>query len=100
MRQFKVTVAPAAEPVNASEVKRLLRIDFTDDDGDINDWIKAARQWIERKLGRALITQTVQLVSTLSDDLARAPLSGLLGGGASLAVELSPSPVLSVTTVE
>jgi hypothetical protein len=100
MHQFKVTVAPAAEPVNASEVKRLLRVDFTDDDGDINDWIKASRQWLERKTGKALLTQTIQQVSTLYDEIMHAPLSGMIGHGANLAVELTLGPVLSVATVE
>jgi uncharacterized phiE125 gp8 family phage protein len=100
MRQYTVTVAPAVEPVTVSEVKRYLRVDFGEDDEDISDFITAARQWLERKTGKALITQTVRLVATLTDELVHAPISGIIGFGSDLAVELTPAPAQSVTTVE
>ena len=58
---FKILTAPAAEPVTADEVKDQLRLDGTDQDTMIDLLIAAARAGVEKYLGRALITQTLQL---------------------------------------
>lgn len=104
MKTYQVTVAPTSEPVTLDQVKRHLRIDWTDDDAVLNDMLVSARQWLERKTGRLLLTQTVQMVTTLYDDIIQPPISPIIpdrfGEGALLAVELQPNPVQSVTTVE
>lgn len=53
------SVAPTVEPLTLAEVKRHLRIDHTDDDVYINDYlIKAAREHVEDVTERQLITAT------------------------------------------
>ena len=53
------TVAPTLEPLTLAEVKRHLRIDHTDDDVYINDYlIPAAREYVEDETERQLITAT------------------------------------------
>lgn len=52
---------PAAEPIAAADVVPV-RIDGTDFDGQITMAIAAFRLMAEHKLGRRLITQTVELV--------------------------------------
>ena len=104
MKTYQVTVAPASEPVTLAALKRHLRIDWADDDAVLNDMLVSARQWLERIGGRLLLTQTVQMVTTLYDDIIQPPISRLIsdryGEGTLLAVELQPNPVQSVTTVE
>ncbi len=100
MKTYSVTVAPTVEPVTLDALKRRLRVSWGDDDADLADMLVAARQWLERKTGLALTTQTIQLISTLYDEIVQAPVSGLVDEGARLAVELTPGPVASVTTVE
>lgn len=53
---------PAEEPVTAAEVKASARIDGSEFDGEIALLIAAVRQNAEHRLGRRLITQTVELV--------------------------------------
>ena len=54
--------APAAEPVTSAEVKAAARIDDTAIDAQIAILIPAIRRLAENRLGRRLITQTVELV--------------------------------------
>ena len=54
--------APAAEPVTATEVKAAARIDGTEYDAQIAIIIPALRGLAEQRLGRRLITQTVEIV--------------------------------------
>jgi len=59
---FKILTAPSTEPVLKADVKGQLRIvDFTDDDDMIDVLILASREAVEKYLGRALITQTLQI---------------------------------------
>jgi uncharacterized phiE125 gp8 family phage protein len=53
---------PAAEPVTADDVKARARIDGTEFDSQIALLIPALRADAENRLGRRLITQTVELV--------------------------------------
>jgi uncharacterized phiE125 gp8 family phage protein len=61
MRRFIVT-GPAAEPVSLAEAKRFLRIDHSDDDGIVQSLVKAARQRVEARTGRALMSQNWRIV--------------------------------------
>lgn len=57
-----VITAPAAEPISLTEAKLQCRVDHSDDDALLGILIKAAREQAENELGRALITQTRELV--------------------------------------
>lgn len=52
-----LTSAPSVEPVTLDEVKAHLRVDGAEDDAALTALIPAARIFIERALGRALLTQ-------------------------------------------
>src|SRR5688500_5745800 len=49
---------PAIEPMALDDAKKYLRVDTADDDVLIKTLITAAREWVERYTGQALITQT------------------------------------------
>lgn len=53
--------APLAEPVTVAQVKAQLRLDHNGDDAIIADFIKAARETVEREAGVALIDQGFRL---------------------------------------
>ncbi len=61
MRRTIVNV-PTVEPIGLTEAKRWLRVDHADDDGLIAALIKAARERIEARTGRALMAQTWRIV--------------------------------------
>jgi uncharacterized phiE125 gp8 family phage protein len=61
MQRF-ILNGPAVEPLSLTEAKRVLRIDHADDDAVVASLIKAARQRIESRTGRALITQGWRIV--------------------------------------
>lgn len=60
MKTNLVTIAPTVYPVSASEAKNQLRIASGDTtyDTEITRLITAASQWIERRYGISIITQT------------------------------------------
>ena len=56
---WKVTTAPALEPVTNDEVKLYARIDGSSEDTLIDGFIQAVREATEKFLGRSLINQTL-----------------------------------------
>lgn len=56
-----LATAPAAEPVSLTEAKLHCRVDTDDEDDLLTMLVAAARQYVERLTGRALITQTWRL---------------------------------------
>lgn len=97
---YVVTIPPTTEPVTLDQAKAYLRVDWDDDDADISDMISQARDWLELKLGRAFVTQTIRATLGLVD-LTIAPLSGVIGTNAlSYAIELPQPPLQSVSLVE
>lgn len=81
----ELLTAPVAEPVTVAEAKAHMRIDHTADDAIIPDMITAAREWVERATGLALITETWRLT---------------LDSWPQTAVELRPAPVQSISAVK
>ncbi len=57
---YKITTAPAAEPITLTDVKNHLKIDYTDDDDLLAIIIQAVREFVEVYTGRALMTKTIQ----------------------------------------
>lgn len=57
----KIVTGPLSEPVALDLVKTYLRIDIADDDELLNGFISAARDTVEKFLGRKLITQTLDV---------------------------------------
>lgn len=60
---LKLITAPATDPISLNEAKTHLRVSFTDTDNDaaITTAIKAAADYAEQFMGRALIDQTWDL---------------------------------------
>jgi len=82
---WKVTTAPTVEPITKTELKEWARIDGNLEDDLITTTIKTTRQLIENYIGRALITQTVEMVM---DYWPSTPL------------ELPRPPLISITSVQ
>ena len=57
--EFSGEADPIVEPVLLVDTKRFLRISGTAEDVDIQNLIKAAREWVERMTGLSLIERTV-----------------------------------------
>lgn len=70
------TVAPAAEPVLLPAAKEFCRLDAADTtfDTELNGYIAAVRDDVERTSGTRLITQTVQLKADCFADLPCLPI--------------------------
>lgn len=58
---LKIITAPTEEPVTLAEAKAQLRVDWADEDTQINSYILAAREYVEGFQNRALVTQTWDL---------------------------------------
>lgn len=71
-----LVTAPATEPVTLSEAKLWAKIDINDDDALITALIVAAREFAEKYLRRALITQTWRLSVDMQADSADRMPSG------------------------
>lgn len=82
---WTVYTAPAIEPITLNELKLFARIDGTDEDILLTQFISAARQAAEEYLRRALITQTIRA------SLDFWPDNGLL--------ELPRPPLQSITQI-
>ena len=59
--RWSLVTAPSTEPLTTAEAKAHLRVTGSDDDTPIDDIVKAAREFIETEVHRALITQTWDL---------------------------------------
>ena len=70
----RTIVEPAVEPIPLAEAKINLRVDHSDEDGEIGRKIRSARLYCEKIAGRAFITRT--LAGTL--DAFPTEFSGLL----------------------
>lgn len=82
---IKRITAPAIEPITLSEAKVHLRVEHSADDALITAMIVAARERAEAETGRALITQTWEVV-----------LDSFPAG----AIELPRPPVVSIVSVK
>jgi len=60
LHEVSVTSQPSKRAVDITDVKSYIRVSkgFTEDDADINAFVDAATDKVERYTGRALITQT------------------------------------------
>lgn len=84
-KYLKVITGPSVEPITKEEVKIFARIDGSDEDDLIDDFITSVREATELYLGRALIQQDIRLV---------------LDEWINKEIELPRSPLISVTSVE
>lgn len=74
--RYKVITAPSEEPVTLDTAKMQCRVEHNLDDALINGYISAAREQAEHRTGRALITQTLEMVlDTFPDSEIELPLS-------------------------
>ena len=83
--KLDLITAPAAEPISTAVAKAHLRVDFATDDTLIDALVVAAREYVEQVTGRALITQTWELL----DDRFKGR-----------EIHLSYAPLQSVTSVK
>lgn len=59
IKKSSVTVAPSVEPITVEDIAKVnLKLDGTTDDILLNIWIQAAREMVEERTGRSLVTQT------------------------------------------
>lgn len=61
MLDLTLVTPPSTEPVSLAEAKLHCHVDDDTEDSLIEGWIMAARQHIEEAIGRALITQTLEM---------------------------------------
>lgn len=79
MALIRIT-APAVEPLTLAEAKLHCRVDGSDEDALITALIVAAREQAEHETGRALVTQTWELVHDVFPEafvLRRAPIQSV-----------------------
>lgn len=102
--RLEEVAAPAHEPVELREVKDYLLITWGEQDGELADQMRHARQWLEPRVGKALITQTLRATFSM-DRTRRMPVGGLSGPVAPYGQELTfPLPravgITSISQVE
>jgi uncharacterized phiE125 gp8 family phage protein len=90
-RFWKLTTAPAAEPITSTQAKAHLNVTTTDDDTLIAELITRARQRVELDTGRAFINQTWTFYADDFDDACQH------GNGI---IYLPMSPLSTVTTLK
>lgn len=99
----RVAVPPAWEPVGVDEVRAQARIDHTDEDVLLARYIRAAREWAERKTGTAIPQQQRVLELSVFEEFGSTRTNGVVPAGYSRdvpgAIELSPGPVISVDSL-
>lgn len=83
---WTLVTGPTVEPVSLPALKEHLRVDATDEDALLEDYLQAARAWAETYTGRALLTQTW--------DVHYAGWPGLAG------FELPLAPLQSITHIK
>lgn len=59
---IRIVTPPQEEPVSLAEIKTQLRVDHSDEDVDLDAYIKAVRQTLEEQLSTAIMPQTLELV--------------------------------------
>lgn len=102
---LRLVTAPATEPISLAEAKGHLRVDHTDDDATITFLITASRQYVDAIsgwLGRALITQTWELViDAFPTGQAQCcwPAAPVMATS-SIAIEIPFPPLQSVTSIK
>ena len=103
MAGLSVQTAPTVEPLSPREVKDYLRLPSDDDLSTINILQKAAREYAENFLGRALLTQTLDLYVDVADPDGNPLREGLTTGPYISTlynyITLPKPPVQSVTSV-
>jgi uncharacterized phiE125 gp8 family phage protein len=82
---LKLITAPTEEPLTLTEAKLQCRVDGSDEDTLLTSLITVARQMVEQRTGRAVLTQTWELAL---DDFPRG------------AIDLLMAPVQSITSVK
>lgn len=58
---LRIATEPASEPVTVEEVRERLRLDTVDQDSMLDSLVIAARQAVEARIHRSLITRTLRL---------------------------------------
>lgn len=92
---LRLITAPSVEPLTLAQAKAHLRVDHSDDDAMIGMLLAAARQHIDGRdgwLGRALVTQTWELV------LDSFP-GGCAGANSGPEIKIPIPPLQSVTSI-
>lgn len=113
---YRVLTPPAVEPITVEEAASYLRVDFPDDDGVIANLIAAARMYAENVMHRALATQTLRVIETItrptggeiSGPISRGPnwyqyqeqLGANPFGAAMFYFDLPQPPIQSVSKIE
>lgn len=57
---YKIATPPAGEPLTVAEIREVLKLTTTDEDYFIQTLIVAAREFVEKRLSVALMTQTIE----------------------------------------
>jgi hypothetical protein len=76
----RLVVPAVVEPMTAAEVRLRLKYPRTDQDEAITEWIRAARDAVERYVERGLLTQTLELQTYVREGGVAAQAAALVGG--------------------